>query len=98
MYFCYYAECTYLEIGGTQRYISKISTMTKTSNHVKRTVEKHKDLIPSLIALHPISGCDTMPMMFGTGKAKALNAVKKCPLQLPGQEQICLSMLWNEGD
>ena len=52
---------------------------------VKRTGEKHKDLIPTLIALHSLSGCDTVPMMFGTGKAKAMNAVEKCPLQLPGK-------------
>ena len=63
---------------------------------VKRTVEKHKDLIPSLIALHSLSGCDTVPMMFGIGKSKALSAVEKCPLQLLGQESADINEVITE--
>ena len=37
-----------------------------------------------------------MPMMFGTGKAKALNAVEKCPLQLPGQESANITEVITE--
>jgi hypothetical protein len=63
---------------------------------VNKTVEKHKDLIPSLIALHAISGCDTVPMMFGIGKVKALSAVKKFPLLLLGKEDANIDEVLKE--
>ena len=39
----------------------------------------------SLIGLHALSGCDTVSMMFGIGKSKALKAVKDAPLSLLGK-------------
>ena len=39
----------------------------------------------SLIGLHILSGCVTVPMMFGIGKSKALKAVKDAPLSLLGE-------------
>ena len=58
----------------------------KNLSSVRITVEKHKDLIPSPILLHSLSRCDTVPNMFGIGKAKALSAVRKCLLQFLSQE------------
>ena len=46
-----------------------------------KTVDKRKDLALSLIALHAISGCDTVPEMFGIAQAKALSAVQKFPFK-----------------
>ena len=57
---------------------------------------KHKDLIPSLIPLHSLSGCDTGPKMFGIGKAKAISAAVKCPLQLLGQENANITKVIEE--
>ena len=36
--------------------------------------------MPSLVALHAISGRDTVRMMFGIGKVKSLKVVEKVPL------------------
>jgi hypothetical protein len=70
--------------------------MTKTLTVFTKTVEKHKDLISSLIALQSISGCDTMPIIFGICKFKALRAVKKCTLQLLGKVDPTIDE--NKGD
>ena len=48
------------------------------------TVKEHRAIIPSLISLHSISGCDTVPMMYGVGKIKALAVGKKMPLEVIG--------------
>ena len=53
---------------------------------IRKTVEKHKDLIPSLLAVHILIGCDTVPSMFGIGKGKALHVMKKCSLQCLGEK------------
>ena len=37
-------------------------------------------IIPSILSAHALTGCDTVPMMFGIGKAKAINIIQKCPL------------------
>ena len=52
---------------------------------INNTVEAHKLKMKSLIGLHALCGCDTVAMMFGIGKAKALKAVKDAPLSLLGE-------------
>ena len=52
---------------------------------IKKTVEKHSDIVPSLTAVHAISGCDTVPGMFNIGKKKALSVLKKMHLNLFGR-------------
>ena len=52
---------------------------------ITETVEKNKSIVPSLTALHAISGCDSVPRMFGIGKAKALSVTRKKPLMFIGK-------------
>ena len=47
---------------------------------IKKSVNAKEHIMPSLVALHAISGCDTVPMMFGIGKVKSLKVVEKVPL------------------
>ena len=47
---------------------------------IKKSVNAKQHIMPSLVALHAISGCDTVPMMFGIGKVKSLKVVEKVPL------------------
>ena len=54
---------------------------------IKETVEKNKSIVPSLTALHAISGCDSVLRMFGIGKAKALSVTRKKPLMFIGKLQ-----------
>ncbi|MEM7297990.1 MAG: hypothetical protein AAF391_06960, partial [Bacteroidota bacterium] len=63
---------------------------------IKKTVEKRNEIIPSIIGLHALTGCDTVPMMFGVGKAKGLNVVKKFPLELLGEENADEIQIINE--
>ena len=61
---------------------------------IKKTSRIHADLLDQdLLNLHALSGCDTVPMMYGTGKKKSLTSYKKQPassLHLP-DEQLALT-------
>ena len=37
--------------------------------NITKSVHNNKETIPSLIAMHALSGCDSVLMMFGIGKA-----------------------------
>ena len=44
----------------------------------------YHNVTPSLIALHALSGYNSVPMMFGICKSKILKAVSKIPLRYVG--------------
>ena len=52
----------------------------KSIINISRTVEKHHQIVPNLISFHALTGCDSVPMMFGIGKGKALSAFKQTSL------------------
>ena len=56
-----------------------------------------QELVPYLIALHALSGCDTVPMLFGIGKRKALKAVEKTPLKEIGDISSSMDSVIKEG-
>ena len=64
---------------------------------INKTVEAQKGVIPSLIGLHALSGCDTVPMMFGIGKSKALKAVNEVPLNFIGNKDADMGDKMQEG-
>lgn len=64
---------------------------SKSLISIHKSVQQHIDVIPSLIAIHALSGCDSVPMMFGIGKAKALAAAKYVQLQYLGHEDASLN-------
>ena len=64
---------------------------------IKKSVNAKQHIMPSLVALHAISGCDTVPMMFGIGKVKSLKVVKKVPLVHIGEVNAELEEVINEG-
>ena len=41
------------------------------------TGHKHKDLVPHLLGMHALTGCDTVSYMYGIGKITGLNALLK---------------------
>ena len=63
---------------------------------INNTVEVHKLEIPSLIGLHALSGCDTVPMMFGIGKSKAMKSVRDAPLILLGEKDADIEEVMQE--
>jgi len=44
---------------------------------MRATVEKHHDIIPSLLGGHAMSGCDTVAAWYGIGKGKMLKLLRK---------------------
>ena len=51
---------------------------------IRDTVKTHKQLIPNTLSAHALTGCDTVPMMYGIGKKKAISVAKKSFSVLPG--------------
>ena len=42
---------------------------------IGKTVEKHKDIIPNILAAHALSVCDTVACCFGIGKVTVLKVL-----------------------
>ena len=64
---------------------------------INQSVSKNAEIIPSLLALHAISGCDYIPMMFGIGKMKAMKTAHKVPLLQIGDSDAQLDDVIKEG-
>ena len=45
----------------------------QTVINISHTAKKHQTIVPHLLAAHAISGCDTTALMYGIGKATAIN-------------------------
>lgn len=44
---------------------------------IPATVRKHSDIVPQILAIHALSGCDTVAATFGIGKVTAISVAKK---------------------
>ena len=64
---------------------------------IKKSVNAEQHIMPSLVALHAISGCDTVPVMFGIGKVKSLKVVEKVPLVHIGEVNAELEEVIDKG-
>ena len=47
----------------------------RTLIDIPATVNKYADLIPNLLAMHCLSGCDTVGQLYGIGKCTALKSL-----------------------
>ena len=47
---------------------------------IKGSVKKHIGIIPQIMSMHAMTGCNSVPIMYGEGKKKALSIIKKSPL------------------
>ena len=64
---------------------------------INKTVENSIELISSLSALLALSGCDSLPMMFGIGKVKSLKATNEVPLKYLGDKDASIDDVIMEG-
>ena len=64
-----------LRIDGSLMMIPFASTAQVTD--IRETVLKHSSIIPYLLSLHSLTGCDTVPSFKGIGKPKALKVLKE---------------------
>lgn len=69
MHFCYYRD-----ISCTVYMVSPIQGRSVIS--INASVEKHKTIIPDLLAAHGLTGCDTVATYFGIGKGIALKVLR----------------------
>ena len=77
-------------------YMDPFSGVRKLIN-IKKSVNAKQHIMQSLVALHAISGCDTVSMMFGIGKVKSLKVVEKVPLVHIGEVNAELEEVIDEG-
>ena len=47
---------------------------------IHKTVEENMSIVSSLLSAHALSGCNTVPIMFGIGKGKLIKVLRKFPL------------------
>ena len=62
---------------------------------INKSSEANKSIVSSLVPLHALSGCDSVPMMFGIGKSKALKS--QMPLHHVGNKKSVLKDVLKEG-
>ena len=64
---------------------------------IKKSVNAKQHIMSSLVALHAISGWDTVTVMFGIGKVKSLKVVEKVPLVQIGEVNAELEQVIDKG-
>lgn len=95
LFFCHYSL---LLIHGYQsRCIIRNFSADKKLISVSKSVAEYRSIIPSLLLAHAPTGCDTVPMMFGIGKAKVINILKKLSLEYLGKIDAEEDDYMNEG-
>ena len=78
-------------------YVGSFAKDKKTIS-INGTAEKYIDLVPYLTPLHAISGCDSVPIMYGIGKATALKAGKTSKFFHLGNSEADLRDVITEGN
>ena len=67
--------------------VSVLMVSPKSQNHLQidimKTGKTHFDIIPNLLAMHSLSGCDTVPQLYNMGKKTFLKHIKKSTRGLP---------------
>ena len=69
---------------------------SKSIISISKTVEE-QPIISSLIGVHALSGCDSVPALFGIGKTKALGVSKKMELNFIRQRDSKIEDVLLEG-
>ena len=69
LHFCFYG-------GITSRVLMVSPISERTTIDINATVEKHRLIIPNLLAAHGLTGCDTVAPWYGIGKGVALKVLR----------------------
>ena len=71
------SSCCYFTNYVTQKWMGDILLESleegRSPISIKKTTENHGSTASCLPAMHALTGCDTVPKMFGIGKVSALN-------------------------
>ena len=63
---------------------------------IKDSVKKHIEVFPQVLSLHALTGCNSVPMMYGVGKKKALSIIRKSTLLYLGDKTADEDQYMNE--
>ena len=75
----------YLEQGFNTQTVMESPIKERTVTDIQATVQKHKEIIPSMLPAHSLTGCDTVAACFGIDKGTMLKVLKNgIPLHLLG--------------
>ena len=55
---------------------------SSTTTSINEAVKKYKSVVPSILAAHALTGCDSVPKLYGIGKAEEINALKTVSLSV----------------
>ena len=69
---CHYYQSVYIDVD----VLLEDFSADKTLISISKSIAENTSPIPSLLSAHALTGCDTIPMMFGIGKTKLINIVK----------------------
>jgi 5'-3' exonuclease len=78
---CYH----YQKSGSSSPLMMRSSVYGRACIDIPETVKKHSVLTPEVLAIHGISGCDTVAACYGIGKTTAVTIIIKegVPLEFP---------------
>ena len=71
----------------TKVFINGFTKDSSTTISINETVKKHKSIVPSILAVHALTGYDSVPKLCGIWKAKAINALKSVFLSAFGNPE-----------
>ena len=55
---------------------------SSTTTSINEAIKKYKSVVPSILAAHALTGCDSVPKLYGIGKAEEINALKPVSLSV----------------
>ena len=76
--------------------IMESTTQQRKAISISEAVKKSKEIIPSLLRMHALTGCDTVAQHFGIGKGKAFKVLKTQTLQSLGEMDATLDDVYLE--
>ena len=68
-------------------FMNGLTKDSSTTISINKTVKKHKSIVPSILAAHALTGCDSVSKLYGIGKAKAISALKSVSLSVFGNPE-----------
>ena len=57
--------------------LMEASASNRSMVDINKTAKKNAEIVPSLIATHALSGCDSVPKIFGIGKKKIVSVLQQ---------------------
>ena len=60
---------------------------SSTTISINETVKKHRSVVPFMHAAYALTGRNSVPKLYGIGKAKAINVLKSVSLSVFGNPE-----------